>query len=78
MVGRIAGVLLVVVALAAAAIGAFWALFKASGAEADICPPGSDCTSGWVGVAVFAAVAVVAGSLGFRLLRGDGHGTRSR
>ncbi len=59
-----------IVALAAAAVAAFWAYGKAFGAEYDYCPRGgASCVSGWYGVALLASVAAVAAVSAVVLLR---------
>ncbi len=67
---KLIGGVLVLAAAAGAAVGGFWALMKASGAEVDLCTGGGgECTSGWYPALAFLSGAVVAGALGVRLLR---------
>jgi hypothetical protein len=76
-VSKLLGVLLLLVALAAGAIGVGWLFLDAIGSEWDYCRAGGDCIAGWKIGAGFTAVAVVAAVLAVALLRRGRPGRRS-
>lgn len=63
------GALLLLVALGASVIGVAWVFLDVIGTEWDYCPDGRDCIAGWKMGAGFLLGAVVAGAVGFGLLR---------
>ena len=73
---KLLGVLLLMVAAIAGVVGVDWIFLDAVGTEWDYCS-GGDCIAGWIMGAGFAVAAVIAGGVGFRLLRGERHDARA-
>ncbi len=61
------GVLALLAAAVTGAVGVLWAVFKTIGNEWDYCR-GGECTSGYVGAAVFLGFAAIAALVGSNLL----------
>jgi hypothetical protein len=76
-VSKLIGALLLIVAAVAGAIGVAWVLLDAIGKEWDYCPEGRNCIAGWKMGTSFLVGAVIAGVVGFVVLRGQWHGSRS-
>ena len=72
---KLLGVLLLMVAAMAGVVGVGWIFLDAVGTEWDYCS-GGDCIAGWTMGASFAVAAVIAGGVGFRLLRRERHAAR--